>query len=72
MKIYCYKELKQMSIDELLDLLSTCSNLKTNICRIMKKEPKNKELYTKEYLYPYELNIRKILNELELKTELKV
>ena len=69
MKIYCCKELRKKSIDNLLDLLSSYVYLKKDICRIIKKDIKNESYYIQEYLYCYELNIRKIKNELKLKTE---
>ena len=72
MKIYCYKELKNKSIDELLDLLSLYVMLKRDICKIIKKDPKNENFYIEKHLYFYELNFRKIKNELELKSTIKV
>jgi hypothetical protein len=70
MKIYCYKELRTKNIDELLDLLSVYSKLKKDINSIMKSDPKNESFYIEEHLYFYELNIRKIKNELELKSSM--
>lgn len=70
MKTYCYKELRLKTIDELLDLLSLYIKLKKEICQIIKLDPKNEPFYVDEHLYFYELNIRKIKNELQLKTEL--
>ena len=69
MKIYCYKELKHFTIDQLLDLLSTYVKLKKEINVIINKDPKNEQFYIEEHLYYYELNIRKIKHELELKSE---
>lgn len=71
MKIYDYKELRKKSIDELLDLLSTYIKLKKDICFIIKEDPDNESFYIEEHLYFYELNIRKIKNELEVKSEIK-
>ena len=71
MKIYCYKELRSKTIDQLLDLLSTYIKLKKEINTIIKKDPLNESLYIEEHLYYYELNIRKIKNELEVQSELK-
>lgn len=72
MKIYCYKELREKSIDELLDLLSTYIKLKKDICNVMKQDPINESFYIEEHLYFYELNIRKIKNELEVKSQIKI
>lgn len=72
MKIYCYKELRKKSIDELLDLLSLYVKLKNEICTIIKKDPENENFYIEEHLYFYELNIRKIKNELEVQSEIKL
>lgn len=68
MKIYCCKELKTKTVDELLDLLSSYTVLKKDICNIIKKDPENESFYIGEYLYFYELNIRKINNELIIKS----
>ncbi len=68
MKVYCCKELKPKSIDDLLDLLFFYNELKKDICHIMKKDPENEKFYIDEHLYFYELNIRKIKNELIIKT----
>ena len=72
MKIHCYKELRKKSVDQLLDLLSLYVKLKKEICTIIKQDPENEDFYIKEHLYFYELNIRKIKNELEVKSELKM
>jgi len=72
MKIYCYKELRKKSIDELLDLLSLYLELKKDICAIIKKDPENEDFYTEEHLYFYELNIFKIKNELEVQSEIRI
>jgi len=69
MKIYCYKELRKKSIDELLDLLSIYIKLKKDICVIIKKDPENEAFYIEAHLYHYELNIRKIKCELEVRSE---
>ena len=71
MKIYCCKELKNKTIDELLDLLSSYVILKNDICNIIKKDSENESYYIGEYLYFYELNIRKIKNELIIKSSIK-
>lgn len=71
MRIYCYKELRKKSIDQLLDLLSNYVKLRKDITSLIKDDPHNEKFYIEEHLYFYELNIRKIKNELELKSELK-
>jgi len=69
MKIYCYKELRQKNVDELLDLLSTYTELETDIYNIIKLDPEGEKFYIKELLYFYELNKLKIRNELISKSE---
>lgn len=71
MKVYCCKELKLKTIDELLDLLFFYNELKKDICYIIKNDPENEKFYIDEHLYFYELNIRKIKNELTTKSEIK-
>jgi len=67
MKVYCCKELKTMSIDELLELLFIYNNLKKSIYDIMEYDPENEKSYIDNNLYYYELNVMKIKNELEVK-----
>jgi len=67
MKIYCCKELKTKSIDNLLDLLSSYIYLKKDIYRVIDKDIENEDYYIENYLYFYELNIRKIVNALKIK-----
>lgn len=69
MKVYCCKELKEKNIDELLDLLSDYDELKNEICHIISIDPINEKFYIDNLLYIYELNIRKIKNELTNKTK---
>lgn len=71
MKIYCCKELKVKTVNELLDLLSSYLKLEKGVCKIIKKDPELEPFYISNYLYFYELNIRKIKNELLLKSEVK-
>lgn len=71
MKIYCCKELRIKNINELLDLLSSYLKLEKGICKIIKKDPELESFYISNYLYFYELNIRKIKNELSAKSEIK-
>jgi len=68
MKIYCCKELKDKSVDDLLDLLSNYDELKKDACKLINLDPINENFYIDNLLYYYELNIRKIKNELTKKT----
>jgi hypothetical protein len=72
MKIYCYKELRKKTTNQLLDLLSFYIKMKKEINTIIKQDPQNESFYIEEHLYYYELNIRKIKNELEVKSELQL
>jgi len=69
MKIYCCKELKNKSVDNLLELLYTYIELKKDICNLIKKDKSNEEFYIDEHLYFYELNIRKIKSQLIIKSK---
>ena len=70
MKIYFYDELREMSINELLDLLQIYIELKDDIVNLMNFDVDNKEYYIQNNLYFYLLNIVKIKNELKYKSEL--
>jgi len=72
LKIHCYKELRKKSINELLDLLSSYLELQYDMEDIIKMDPDNEKMYLNEHLYYYELNIRKIKNELEIRSEIPV
>ena len=61
----CCKELKTISIDDLLDLLFLYTELKKDIFELIEDDSKNEKFYIDEHLYFYELNSRKIKNELE-------
>jgi len=67
MKIYYYAELKEKSIDELLDLLFVYLTLQKDIFKIIKIDPDNKDFYLENNVYFYQLNIIKIKNELEIR-----
>ena len=69
MKTYCYKELRTKTLNELLDLLSSYIFLKEDIEDIITKDPESTEFYVNEHLFHYELNIRKIKNELEVRVK---
>ena len=68
MKVYCCEELKTKNIDDLLELLYTYDDLKSEVCCFINNEPENEKFYIDNLLYYYELNIRKIKNELTKKT----
>jgi len=71
MKVYFYDELREKTIDELLDLLYVYDYLKKDIWELIKdeKDKDSKEYYIQQNLYFYQLNITKIKNELEARTE---
>lgn len=71
MKVYFYEELREMSIDELLELLYIYNYLRKDIWELILGEydKDNKEYYIQQNLYFYQLNIIKIKNELEVRTE---
>jgi len=69
MKIYCCKELKNKSIDSLLELLYSYVELKKDVCSLIKKDKANEDFYVDEHLYFYELNIRKIKSQLIIKSK---
>ena len=67
MKIYCYKELRSKSLNELLDMLSSYMGMKNDVEGLINHDPQKKKFYIDNNLYYYELNIRKIKNELEVR-----
>ena len=71
MKVYSYKELREKSVDDLLDLLSSFNKEKKETYLLIKSDPCNEKFYIENHLYFQELNIRKVKNELILRTELK-
>ena len=71
MKVYFYDELREMSINQLLDLLQVYVELKNDIITLMNYDTDNKEYYIQNNLYFYLLNITKIKNELEYQSELR-
>jgi len=68
MKVYCCKELKEKNVDELLELLYDYDYLKNDIFKVITNDPINEKFYIDNLLYYYELNLRKIKNELVNKT----
>lgn len=69
MRIWSYRELREKSTDELLDKLSTYLVLKKDITNISNIDTKSKKYYNEEFIINYKINIRKIKNELKLRTE---
>lgn len=65
MKVYFFEELMDMSVNQLLDLLSSYIKLRDDIFILIKNEPDMKEFYIENNLYFYLLNITKIKNTLE-------
>lgn len=71
MRLLTYKELRECTTDELLDLLSDYLYLKRDIINIMDKDDESVDFYKNENLVNYELNIRKIENELVVRAKNK-
>ena len=69
MHIYFFDELMEMSINELLDLLSIYIELRTEIWNLMSDFPEMKDFYIENNLYFYLLNIAKIKGTLKNKVE---
>jgi hypothetical protein len=67
MKVYYFDELMNMSVNQLLDLLSMYIKLRDDIFMLMKAEPEMREFYIENNIYFYLLNITKIKNTLEVK-----
>lgn len=68
MKIWTYRNLREKTTDELLDLLSNYLYLQTDILKLISVDVESSKFYNKEHLVNYELNIRKIQNELVVKS----
>lgn len=71
MKIYYYDELREMTIDELLDLLHIYNYLKKDIWELilLDDDQDNKDYYVQQNLWFYQLNITKIKQELTVRVE---
>lgn len=67
MKVYFFDELLEMSVDQLLDLLSTYIYLRTEVSELMKCDKDMKDFYIENNLYFYLLNIAKIKSTLTQK-----
>jgi len=64
MQFLTYRELREKSVDELLDLLSNYLDLQSDILKLMEFDNDSSDFYYKNHLVYYELNIGKIKNEL--------
>ncbi len=64
MKIWTYRDLRGKTTDELLDLLSNYLYLRSDILKLISVDIETSEFYNKEHIINYDLNIRKIQNEL--------
>lgn len=71
MRIWTYKELREQTTDELLDLLSDYLFLKKDISKLIEKDNESIIFYNKEHLVNYDMNIRKIENELVVRSKNK-
>lgn len=71
MKVYYYDELREMTIDDLLDLLSTYTYLKNDIYKLIKetKDKDDRDYYAQNNLFFYVLNSNKIKQELTIRTD---
>lgn len=71
MRIWTYKELREETTDGLLDILSNYLYLKKDLNTLMKVDKSFIDFYNKEFLVNYDLNIRKIENELVVRSNIK-
>ncbi len=71
MQIWSYRELRNNTTNELLDLLSNYLELKCDIIKIINNDNESKIFYNKEHLVNYEMNIKKIENELVVRSKNK-
>lgn len=69
MRIWTYKELRVQTIDELLDLLSNYLFLRKDIDKLINIDNDNIDFYKKEHIVNYDMNIRKIQNELSVRSK---
>lgn len=66
MKVYFWNELEEKNSDELLDLLF--NYLRDDMINIIKEDSENIESYINDYMFFYNLNIKKIKHTLTIKT----
>jgi len=71
MRIWTYKELREQITDELLDLLTDYLELKKDLVNLIEKDNESVVFYNKEHLVNYDMNIRKIKNELVVRSKNK-
>ena len=69
MRIWTYKELRENTTDELLDILSDYLYLRKDVNNLIDKDKERELFYDKEHLVNYEMNIRKIENELSVRSK---
>ena len=69
MRIWTYKELRENTTDELLDILSDYLYLRKDVNNLIDKDKESELFYDKEHLVNYEMNIRKIENELSVRSK---
>lgn len=68
MKVYFQNELEEKNSDELLDLLFNYIYLRDDMINIIKEDSENIESYINDYMFFYNLNIKKIKHTLTIKT----
>lgn len=68
MKVYFWNELEEKNSDELLDLLFNYIYLRDDMINIIKEDSENIESYINDYMFFYNLNIKKIKHTLTIKT----
>ena len=71
MRIWTYKELREQITDELLDLLTDYLELKKDLVNLIEKDNESVVFYNKEHFVNYDMNIRKIKNELVVRSKNK-
>lgn len=68
MKVYFWNELEEKNSDELLDLLFNYIYLRDDMINIIKEDSENIKSYINDYMFFYNLNIKKIKHTLTIKT----
>jgi len=71
MQIWTYKELREQTTNGLLELLTDYLELKDNLLKLIKKDNESVVFYNKEHIVNYDINIRKIKNELVVRSKNK-